>query len=312
MALITLSRATELVPNFPSTDNGVMTDCVNAASETVVRYCNRDFTQTTYDELYNGTGDFNLLLNQYPIIQISRVAFNRNQVMSIRNTDSAVTRASWRLDGTTASPPVPNYLYLTSMKAGVETTIVIGPVTSASPTVVVNGGAPTSVAQMLTYQNLATTINTYGGSNGWVAQPLGQYTTWPITDLRPPQGAFESRWFGLSYVWLHSWNLQEFNQNPATGEIVSPQGFDYGYQNYRIVYQAGYATVPEPIQQATAALAVSVYNGRSINQNLQSENLGSYSYTVAADKNFHNLDLVSRYSLAMWKNYRVAQFKLTF
>jgi hypothetical protein len=311
MALIDVDRASELLPNFNTADTSVLTDIVNAASDVVVKYCNRDFVLTTYDEVYDGTGDYNLLLNQYPITQIQRVAYTYQQTTMIRNENSSVTRASWRLDGTTDQPPLPNNLTLESANAGVITTIVIGPLTSTSPTVTVNGGSPTTFAQMLTYTDLANAINTYGGAYGWTAQALGPFTTWPLADVRPPQGAFEARWFGTTYLMLHAWGLQSFDYNPYVGEVVSPQGFDFGYRNYRVIYQAGYATVPDAIQQATAALAVSVYNGRSINTNLAGENLGSYSYTTIAEKTFHNLDLISRYGLNLWKNHRVAKFKLT-
>jgi hypothetical protein len=312
MALITLDRASELLPNFQDTDTAVLTDIVNAASDIVCRYCNRDFTLTTYDEVYDGTGDFNLLLNQYPITQVQRVAYTYQQTTMIRNTDSLVTRASWRLDGTTDSPPVPNNLTLISAKNGVITTVVIGPLTSTTPTVTVNGGSPTAIGQTLTYADLSNAINNYAGTYGWTAQPLGMFTTWPLADTRPPQGAFEARWFGTTYIELHAWGLQDFDYNPDIGEIVSAQGFDFGYRNYRVIYQAGYATVPESIQQATAALAVSVYNGRNVNTNLAGENLGSYSYTTIAEKTFHNLDLISRYGLNLYKNSRIAKFKLTY
>lgn len=311
MALITLDRASELLPNFNPADTTVLTDIVNAASETVSKYCNRDFVLTTYDEVYDGTGDFNLLLNQYPITRVDRVAYTYQQTMMIRNAADAVTRASWQLNGTTDQPPKPNYLTLTSANAGVITTIVIGPLTATSPTVTINGGSPTTISQMLTYSNLATVINTYGGSYGWTAQALGQFTTWPLADVRPLQGSFEARWFGTTYLMLHAWGLQYFDWNPDVGEIVSPQGFDRGYRNYRVIYQAGFATVPEPVQQAVAALAVSVFNGRSVNTNLAGENLGSYSYTTISEKTFHNLDLVSRYGLNLFKNHRIAKFKLT-
>src|SRR4051794_31843711 len=108
MALITVDRASELIPNFQPADLSVLTDIVNAASETVVRYCNRDFTLTTYDEVYDGTGDVNLLLSQYPITKVLRVAYTYQQTTMLRNTDAAVTRASWRLDGTTDQPSLPN------------------------------------------------------------------------------------------------------------------------------------------------------------------------------------------------------------
>jgi hypothetical protein len=310
--LIDVSRASELIPNFNDADNSVLTDIVAAASDTVCKYCARDFTLQTYDEVYDGTGDYNLLLNQYPITQVLRVAYTYQQAVMIRNQDNLVTRASWRLDGDTSSPPLPNNLTLISANAGIVTTIVIGPLTSTTPTVTVNGGSPTTIGQMLTYADLSNAINTYGGANGWTSQPLGQFPTWPLADVRPPQGAFEARWFGTTYLMLHAWGLQSFDYRPTTGEIVSPQGFSWGYQNYRVIYQAGFETIPDAIQQATAALAVSVYNGRSVNTNLAGENLGSYSYTTIAEKTFHNLDLISRYSLNLYKDRRVAKFKLTY
>lgn len=310
MALITRARATELIPNFPTADNSLMDDLVNAASDTVVRYCNRDFVQTTYDQVYDGTGARNLLLDQYPVTQILRVSMNPIQVAGIWQSDTGCSRASWRLDGTSASPPVPNYLYLVSAKNGIETTVTIGPVTSATPTVVINGGAPTTFAQMRTINDLASAIVTYGGTYGWTATGLGIYGTWPIADLRPPQGALEARWSGYAYLWLHSMNLFAFEYNPDVGEIVSPQGFDFGYRNFRIIYQAGYATVPYSVQQATAALAVAVYQSRGINTNLQSESLGGYSYSAATDKTFKQLDLVGQYGLNLYKSHRIAKYKV--
>jgi len=294
MALITLSRATELIPNFPSADNAVMTDVLNAASDTVVRWCNRDFVLTTYDELLDGSGARNLLLSQYPVTQILRIATNPVNCLGIHQSDTGCSRASWRLDGTSASPSVPNNLTMVSAKNGVETTIVVGPVTSATPSVTINGGSPTTIAQMRMLSDLATAVNTYAGSYGWQATALGMFGTWPIADLRPPQGALEARWYGYAFLQMFGLNFFMFDYNPDIGEIVSSQGFSFGYRNYRVIYQAGYSTVPYPVQQAVAALAVAVYQARGINPNLQSESLGGYSYTTLADKAFQQLDLVSR------------------
>jgi hypothetical protein len=311
MALIALARATELVPNFQSSDNTVMQDCINAASDVIVRYCNRDFVLTTYDELYDGTGARNLLLNQYPLTQVLRVMYNPINVLQLRMTDQTTSEATWRLDGDSSSPPNPNYLYLLSWKTGVQTSVTIGPLTSSTPTVSVNGGTGTNISQLYTYNDLATAINTYAGTYGWSAQALGIYTTWPISQARPPQGGFSARWFGVSYLTLHSWTLPAFEQNPDIGEIVSPIGFEMGYRNFRVIYQAGYSTVPNPVQQACAALAVSVYNSRAVNANLANENLGGYSYGNIAEKNLHSLDIVSRYGLPLFKNHRIAKFKVT-
>lgn len=304
MALITLARATELVPNFSSSDNTVMTDIVNAASDCVERYCNRRFALTTYDELLDGTGDYNIFVSNYPITALLRVAYNPIQVMSIRNTDTGCARATFRIDGTSASPPLPNVLYLVSMKNGVETAININLQTGATS---VDGVAGTTFT-MVTLDNLATAINSFAG---WAAGAMGIFTSWRVDDIRPPQGANECRWFGNAYLKLHSWNLADYEQNPDVGEIVSPQGFTFGYRNYRIIYTAGYSTIPEPVQQAVADLAVAVYVNRGVNPNLTAENLGGYSYSQITEKTFHQLDLISRYSLPLYKSYRVAKYKLT-
>ena len=60
-----------------------------------------------------------------------------------------------------------------------------------------------------------------------------------------------------------------------------------------------------------AALAAAVYQARGINPNLQSESLGGYSYTTIAEKTFHQLDLVSRHGLYLWRSSRISKYKVT-
>jgi hypothetical protein len=316
MALIPLFRATELLPSFPDSDEATMNDIINASSDVIERYCNRNFSVQTYDELIDGSGDFGILVSNPPIVSIVRVAYAPIMMMGIANKDQAATSARWSIDGDTYTniglplQSSPNNLTLLLEKAGQTTTIVFGPLTSASPTVTINNGTPTGITQMWTLADLAAAINTYAGSYGFSALALGIYGSWPISTIRPPIGPFESRWFGYSYLHLHLWNLYRFQVNPAVGEIVAPGIYDSGYQNYRCIYQGGYATVPQPIQQACAALAVSVYQSRGQNPNLQSESLGGYSYSLIAEKSFHSMDMATRYGLALYKNHRIAKYKL--
>lgn len=291
MALITLARAQEQIPNFNTADNAILTDMLNACSEVIERYCNRTFAATAYDELYDGQGYPNLFLNNYPIIQVDRVAYNPVNVLQVRNTDQAASRASFRMDADSSTPPRPNNLYLVSVKNGVTTTRTI------------------ALSGTVTLNDLATAINGYS-ADGWAAQALGVYGTWPVADLWPYQGGKECRWFGNAYLNLHSWNLPELTYRAETGELVSAMGFGRGYQNFRVLYTAGYSTIPNPIQQACADLAASVYNQRGQNPALQGENLGSYSYTQQAEKSFRQLDFASRYGLELFKNRRVAKFRL--
>lgn len=285
------SRATELIPNFSSSDNTLIDDCILCASDVIERWCNRTFAVTDYDEIYDGTGDANLILDNFPIVQINQVMFNNQYVLQVRNTDQSVSRASFRIDGTDDTPSVPQNLYLVSLRSGIETDHTI------------------DLSTTTTLSDLADAINVFS-SEGWLATALGAYSTWPVADLWPFQGAKDCRWFGNAYVKLHVWNQPEFEYKAQLGEIVSPMGFQFGYNNFRVKYSAGFPTIPTPIQQACAALAVSVFNTRGYNSNLTNENLGGWSYTNLTEKNFASLDLVSKYGLSLYKNYRATRFKV--
>lgn len=291
MPLITVDRATDLVPNFDSTDKTVMASCVNAASGVIEKYCNRTFASTSYDELYDGTGDKNLLLDQFPTQTITQVMFNPMPVMQIRNTDSGVQRASFRIDGDTSTPPVPNKMYLVSVKSGITTTRTI------------------TLSTTVTLADLATAINAYS-ADGWAATALGTFTTWATADLYPLQPAKDCKWFGNAYLMLHVWNLPEYLYRAETGELISQMGFALGNANFRVKYTAGFCVVPEAIQQACAALAVGTYLARGINPNLTSESLGSYSYSVAAERSFKQLDIVSKFGISLYRNLRAQRFKV--
>lgn len=282
--LITVQRATELIPNFNTADNSVMTDIVQACSDFIEKYCNRTFAVTSYDELYDGTGDVNLLLNNYPLTNIDRVMYNPINVFQIRMTDMNASRALFNLSSTTLT---------------LEKTI--------------NGATTTTTLTLSSYNmlsDLQTAVNAVG--SGWTSLALGVYAGFPVSDLWTPQGGFDCRWQGVGYLKLHAYPLPGFEQNPLIGEIVSPFGFQRGFRNFRVVYSAGFSTVPTPIQQACAELSAAVYQARGQNPNLQNESLGSYSYSRLADACLSHLTVSSKEALALYLNRRVAKYKVAY
>lgn len=282
MTIIATDQATDYVPNFDSADIGVMSAIVNGVSSFVEKYCNRTFGVTSYDELYHGTGDVNLLLNAYPVVAIDRVLYNPINVFQIRMTDQAASRATFALSATA--------LTLTKVSGGVTTTRTL------------------TLATYATLADLQTAVNVYS-ADGWAALALGVYATFPVADFKGPQNG-DCRWQGAGYLKLHAYPLPSFEINPAIGEIVSPFGFQRGYNNFRVVYTAGFASIPPEIQQATAELAALTYKGRGINNNLQSETLGQYSYTVAAERSLKNLSATAMLALNQYKNNRIVRFRV--
>lgn len=286
MALISLTRAKEYLPNFNSSDDTILTDILNAASDLVERYLNRNILSASYDELYHGNGYRTLRLNQYPVTAIARVATGPTTVLNISNTDTANSRATVQVTS--------SGLTLTRVASGVTTT---GTVTFASN---------------VTVQAVATAVSALGG--GWTATALEPYTTWASADLRALQGSLNAARSRLAGLVVHVEELSEFRINEAIGELIVPGGFTRGRQNYRVLYTAGYSSVPEPIQQAIAELASVVYRGRNINGNLQSESLGQYSYTkgpfASSTDPFAALSAIGKTGLSLYKSWRIPDWEI--
>src|SRR6202011_3516129 len=59
------------------------------ASSLIQKFCRRNFVQTTYDELYNGTGDRRLILRQYPLLSVQSVRYRPVTVLKVQNNLAA-------------------------------------------------------------------------------------------------------------------------------------------------------------------------------------------------------------------------------
>lgn len=83
------------------------------------------------------------------------------------------------------------------------------------------------------------------------------------------------------------------------GQLASAPGLGLG--NIKVVYVAGWATVPSDIQFAANKLVTSMLQSRSLQGPLESESIEDYSYTIAgAEEQANMLDSVKG-SLARYK-----------
>jgi hypothetical protein len=108
---------------------------------------------------------------------------------------------------------------------------------------------------------VATAVNALG--NGWSAEAVSGYGSWASADLRALQGALHARSAPAELV-IHTEDLAGFDVDAARGWLVRRGGvsgwpwgepaaaWTEGRGNYRVVYDAGYATVPEDVQEACA------------------------------------------------------------
>ena len=95
--LITLARAKQNIQAITDTSQDApLATLITALSDAIEKYCRRDFTSRSYDELYNGGGDRRVLLRQYPIQSVQSVRYRLVTVLKITNTDQATNQQAPR------------------------------------------------------------------------------------------------------------------------------------------------------------------------------------------------------------------------
>src|SRR5713101_2586228 len=158
--LIDLDRCRQNVPASANTDEPILSTLITAASRAIRKYCRRDFTQTTYDELYSGTGDRRLFLRQMPLLSVQSVRYRPVTVLKIINNLANTPQA--RVSVTSTG------LKLVRVTSGVNTT---------DTTVTFAGNVTLTAVQ--------AAVNALGG--GWSASGQG-YDQWASADLYCPNG----------------------------------------------------------------------------------------------------------------------------
>ena len=273
--LITNSRAVQnaTLASLNGTNPAYLASLITAASDAVRRACSRDFSQTSYSEYYSGGIYIRepLRLRQFPVLEITRVATNPRPALLVQNVDNGANQ-----------------------RATVETTP-----TSLRVTRIASAATITNDLPFTTYPTLAlmaSAINALGG--GWSAQVIDQFANWPAADLKPLQGAVTAL-YGGRQLELYTEDLQPFITWPPgdpwgeeagyqafcgwrlddeTGEIYGR--FPRGQLNVRIDYAAGFATIPQAVQEACVQLVLDLYNASLVNTTLKSATLGSGSFQL--------------------------------
>jgi hypothetical protein len=247
--LITSTRAKYNInqSSFTGTEDSTISALITAVTRAISKFCRRNFDSQTYDELYNGTGDRRLALRQFPIVSVARVAYGPIPVLRVSNTSAANQRATVAVTSTGLS--------LTRVASGV----------SSTDTSITWGSYPT-LAQV------AAAVNALG--NGWSAVVAdGSYANRASADLRAPQGALNALNVQAPLL-LHAQELSGYDidadrgwliRGPASAEMLDafddplPPTWFGGLNYWRVVYTAGFATVPEDVQEACAEWVAALF-----------------------------------------------------
>jgi hypothetical protein len=252
--LITNARARVALPSAAASgsDDTAINTLITACSREIYKYCKRVLVSRSYDELYNGRGERELCLRNYPLTEVQSVRYRPVTVLKITNNLANTPQA--RVEVTSTA------ILLKRVTSGVS-------VQDASLTFAGN-------ATLLALQNAVGAVG-----NGWSAAGQG-YDQWPSADLYCPngdtadpyftaagQGALQCVGGSFAELKMHTYELQGYQINARQGwllraipytdpELLHPEDliFPVGVNNFRVQYTAGFATIPDDLQEACAQL----------------------------------------------------------
>jgi hypothetical protein len=240
--LITLARAKyNIYRATTSAEDTTLTELIKTCSSAIEKYCRRQFDSQEFDELYPGNGSDTLTLRHFPIVKVTRVAFDPTTVLTVKNTSTSThQRATARVTATG--------LELIRVSSGTVTT-------------------DTSItwAGNATLSAVASAVTALG--NGWLGQVKGSYGSWRSADLRDFQGHLHALNVEAPLK-IHTQELSDYEIDDKRGWLLRGNqpafpgddgGWCGGRNSWRVIYTAGWSTVPEDVQEACAEWVATLF-----------------------------------------------------
>ena len=300
--LTTVARLQPMLGVVSPAQQASLPGLIEAASLMAEKYCNRHFAQNDYVEFRNGTLDNSLILFNFPVNSISRIAANLDTVMVIKNNNSAHQRAMASLltTGTQYDGWTVQGVNLTWIASGVP------------------GSQLFPLSSYPTFDSLRTAIDAFG--NGWSANVDTLYTLWPTSDLYPIKGSSSAKGSGCQ-LQIHKSDLSDFDVDPAIGEVRVSDWFGasfYSYTNYpwvspwgspgwrsvRVEYNAGYAVIPDDIQEAVCLIAKMLFDIHA--NSMVATRVKLFDYEIELKPLLNSIPESARTILALYKDYRAS------
>jgi len=261
-----------------TTDDSLIDDLVNRATNAIEQYCDVNFTYDTYRERYDGDGSTDLLLKQFPIGEIKLLSTGLTDAIRITNTSSDAYHAYIRVTPTTM---------VLNIQGGA------------------NDGSDSLTLTDYTLTTLVTAINALGKS--WAATlQLSTYGVWNAEEILECSGV-ECR-DNYGYVQCPYEPETDFKIYEKQGRVHLPVGFSSGHQNVTVRYAAGYSVMPDDLIQICLDLVNVYYKSRKTDSTVRAEKLGDHSIAYAAEGGGGARDIPQhiRRRLAPYKKHREA------
>ncbi|WP_406699235.1 hypothetical protein V5E97_10195 [Singulisphaera sp. Ch08] len=273
----------------------ILGNLITAASREVIRYCSRKFGAQTYSEIVTPEGSrqdrgepATAKLSAFPVQSVTSVMTGRSSVMTVTNRDSTTNQIASVVFSMTGDV---EYLDLTYTGLSLSRTASGATCTDTL-----------TFASHVTLDALATAINALG--NGWsatvnatgAAPNIGLFPSASLVGVREPKNALGTGvCLGLfttpasSYdidrstgiMRCYGWSGNAFGDPfGAPWDGLGGDGGSWGWGQYQVTYTAGWATVPENLQQVCAEVVKGIYARLDGDPSLKGETADKYSWTA--------------------------------
>jgi hypothetical protein len=278
-ALTSLANLKSWLGISTSTDDAVLEKAIDRATARIESYVGRQILSRTYTEWRSGAGVDEIRLHQWPVSQVTGVWTGAYAALVIGSGDATDIRASISINQETGTPAA---VLTRTDSTGVTTTTthLFSAYPNTSALAVVIGG---TAGYTCTLGKNIRTAQLRPRAAGDVV--LATVTLFAADTASEYTYDYDTGRLAIDQSWWAYWPLERGIMPDAVKSVL-------------VEYTAGYATVPDDIEQACIEIAAMMYRDRRRDSGLASESLGDYSYTRA---NRAEIDAVMAGLLADWR-----------
>jgi len=250
-ALTTLDNLKLHLEISASSDDSLLEDLIDKATDMIERETHRLLMSRSYTkEQYNGNGWGDLILRQYPVTAVARLAIGEATALTIKGTTASVTQA------------------------------LVNVTSTAVNCIEVASTTTTNEIDFATYATLADVNTAINALANWSSTVVSAYSGFVSSELIQ-QGGLNARNGTAVSLLIPNRGENSFDVDWDRGIISVDSGFTKGERIW-IDYTAGYSTIPDALEQACIDLASSLYHSRDKDLGVASEKIGDYSYSRAS------------------------------
>jgi hypothetical protein len=248
--LLTTTERFKLYMGITSSDDDTLIgQLITRSTDAIHVFCNRIFPDTTYREFYDGDGQSELVLHQFPVIAVTMLGVGRQDAFGIQNTSTDAYHAQVSI-------------------SELDMTLQVQGGTN-------DGSETLTLASYSTLTALFTAISNL--SKGWTVTQNTILNQWSAIELLPTGKGLQCL-TDVAYPNLPDDPAADFITDTTAGILKYFGRFNRGFENVVVRYTAGYVNIPGDLEQICIDLTKQYYDKRNINSDLKREKIGDYEY----------------------------------